>query len=163
MKHSINILFALYFCLITTAQASNEEIKSFQQDSLQQILAAHNDKPLILVMWSVTCASCLSELKFLHQIHLQHPDLSLVMLSVDGPEYHQEMRKILRPQKLFAIEQWGFIEDNSPALRYTIDKRWYGELPRTYFFDKQHHKTGVSGVLDHQQYNQAIKKILSSE
>ena len=84
------------------------------------------------------------------------------MLSVDGPEFYQEMVQIIIQEKLNAVEHWGFAEDNSPALRYAIDSRWYGELPRIYFFDRQHNKTGISGVLSHQKYNAKIAELMAN-
>jgi len=94
-------------------------------------------------------------------MHQQNPELNVVMLSVDGPEYFADMREIIEKEKLDDVEQWGFAEDNSPALRYSIDSRWYGELPRTYFFDKAHQRNGLSGVLTTEQYKLYIAKMKS--
>ena len=147
--------------LLSTAHAQQSEIKLFQADAYQHILNTHKDQPFMLVIWSVTCSACLSEMALIQEMHQQNPELNVVMLSVDGPEYFADMREIIEKEKLDDVEQWGFAEDNSPALRYSIDSRWYGELPRTYFFDKAHQRNGLSGVLTTEQYKLYIAKMKS--
>ncbi len=153
----------MLICSLFSASATyagEVSIKAFQKGSYQKILNDYKDRPLILILWSVTCSACLAEMELIHEIHQQRPKLNIVMLSVDGPEFYQEMVQIIKKEKLAEIEQWGFSEDNSPALRYVIDSRWYGELPRTYFFDRQHNKSGISGALNHKQYNEKIAELM---
>ena len=152
----IKIMLICSLLITASAYAEEVEIKVFQKDSYQQILNHYKDQPLVLIIWSVTCSACLTEMGLIHKIHQQKPGLNIIMLSVDGPEFFQEMEQIIKQKKLAGLEQWGFAEDNSPALRYAIDSRWYGELPRTYFFDRLHKKTGISGVLSEPQYYEKI-------
>ena len=128
MKFSYKITLILCLFLVTTIHAEAKNIKLFQQDSLQKILLNNKEQPFILIIWSISCSSCLAEMKMIQQIHQQKPKLNIIMLSVDGPEFHQQMSQILEQEKLIGIEQWGFAEDNAPGLRYVIDNRWYGEL-----------------------------------
>lgn len=159
MKAIIKIMFMMSLCVIANTYAQQVNIRPFEKGSYQQILRQYKDQPLVLILWSMTCSSCLSEMPLIQKIHQQNPRLNMVMISVDGPEFYQEMWQIIKREKLSTIEHWGFAEDNSPALRYIIDGSWYGELPRTYFFDKQHHKAGISGVLSLQQYEVKISDI----
>ena len=156
----VKIILICSLLLSKSVYAEQLDIKLFQKDSYQQILSDYKNQPLVLILWSVTCSSCLAEMELIQQIHQQNPKLNIIMLSVDGPEFHQEMAQIIKYEKLFEIEHWGFSEDNSPALRYAIDNRWYGELPRTYFFDRQHNKTGISGVLSQKKYNEKIAELM---
>ncbi|NOQ15876.1 MAG: redoxin domain-containing protein [Methyloprofundus sp.] len=157
MKYIINIVMLGCLC-ITTVQASDIKMHSFHQDSYQQILDKQKQQPFVLIVWSINCAACLAEMELIHEIQ-QQANIKLIMLSVDGPEFRNEMLQIIQQNRLENIEQWFFAEDNSPALRYLVDKRWYGELPRTYFFDKQHQKTGVSGILKMAEYQLHINKM----
>ena len=160
MKFIVKIIVICSLLLSTIVYAEQVNIKLFQKDSYQQILSDYKNQPLVLTLWSVTCSSCLAEMELIHQVHLQNPKLNIIMLSVDGPEFHQEMTQIIKQEKLSEIEHWCFAEDNSPALRYAIDKRWYGVLPRTYFFDRQHNKTGISGMLSLKNYNEKIAELM---
>jgi len=155
--YKIILLAALFW--VGSASAQGVVVNSFQSESYQKILTEYKNKPFMLVIWSVTCSACLSEMELIRKIQVQYSELNIVMLSVDGPEYFDEMKQIIKQEQLQDLKQWGFAQDNSPALRYTVDSRWYGELPRTYFFDAQHNKIGMSGVLSLEQYHQQIKLI----
>ncbi|MFN3397186.1 MAG: hypothetical protein ACK4ZS_01480, partial [Sulfurimicrobium sp.] len=43
--------------------------------------------------------------------------------------------------------QWIFADDMPERLRFEIDPRWHGELPRTHFYDRAHRVEVVSGVV----------------
>ena len=163
MKLVIKIILICSLFFASNVSAEEMSIKSFQKGSLQQILTSYTDQPLLLILWSITCSSCLAEMELIYQIHQQKPTLNIVMLSVDGPEFHQEMMQVINQEKLTTIEHWGFAEDNSPVLRYAIDNRWYGELPRTYFFDSKHNKTGISGALNHKKLNEKVAELMLIE
>jgi len=163
MKLVIKIILICSLFFASNVSAEEMSIKSFQKGSLQQILTSYTDQPLLLILWSITCSSCLAEMELIYQIHQQKPTLNIVMLSVDGPEFHQEMMQIINQEKLTTVEHWGFAEDNSPVLRYAIDNRWYGELPRTYFFDSKHNKTGISGALNHKKLNEKVAELMLIE
>lgn len=160
MRFIVNLMLVCQLLYTGSTYASEVTIKLFQKDSYQQILSHYQDQPMLLILWSINCSACLAEMELIHQIHQQSPKLNIIMLSVDGPEFHQEMTQIIKQDKLTALEHWSFFEDNSPVLRYAIDSHWYGELPRTYFFDGQHKRTGVSGVLSYQQYEAKIAELM---
>ncbi len=156
----LRIIFSLCLLILSTnAFADKVEINSFQMDSYQTILENNKNQAFVLIIWSITCSSCLAEMAIIPEIQQQNPKLKFVMLSVDGPDYSDEMQTIIKQKKLSKFEHWAFAEDNSSALRYAIDKQWYGEIPRTYFFDQQHKRIGISGVINHEQYNQYLNKI----
>ncbi|TXK96401.1 hypothetical protein BMR07_07340 [Methylococcaceae bacterium CS1] len=163
MKCIVKLILICSLFFSTQLYAENFKIKLFNKGSYSNILNHYKEQPLLLVLWSVTCTACLSEMELIHKLHQQRPELNLIMLAVDGPEFHQEMGQIIKQNKLEEIEHWGFAEDNSPVLRYLIDSRWYGELPRSYFFDSQHNKVGISGVLSEQQYNEKITQFYNNK
>jgi len=92
-------------------------------------------------------------------IHQQRPELKIVMLATDNLSASEQIQQILKLHQLAELENWVFADENAQKLRFEIDPRWYGELPRTYFFDAAHQRTGVSGVLSEQDYNTMFEKI----
>ncbi len=90
----------------------------------------------------------------------QYPKLDFVLLSVDDNSVKDEIEEILAKHQLTALDNWVFAEDNSARLRFEIDSAWYGELPRTYFFDTKHHREGFSGIIHEEKYIENIRKIL---
>jgi thiol-disulfide isomerase/thioredoxin len=154
-------LFALLATIISIQVSAEEtELHPFSKGSYQQLLQQHEGRPLMLVIWSYTCSSCLKEMSQLHNLIDKYPQIDVVLLSVDDFSATQAIQKALQENRLNAQENWLFIKDNSAKLRFEIDPTWYGELPRTYFFDKTHKRVGFSGVLDEQRYRETIESII---
>ena len=153
--------FILFFVLLTNfAGADQTELKPFGAGSYQKILASNSHKPFLLIVWSITCSSCLKEMPLISDIHQKNPALTIVMLAADDISEADQIQMILRKNKLSDVENWSYADENTQKLQFEIDPKWYGELPRTYFFDKEHQREGISGVLSEADYGNRITKIL---
>ncbi|MDX8128548.1 hypothetical protein QLH52_14740 [Methylomonas sp. OY6] len=139
--------------------AEQPEIKPFTPGSYQQILAVNANKPLMLAIWSVDCPSCLKDMDILGKLHEKHPALKIVMLATDDAEALPEIKRIIDSHKLGGLENWAFASDNPEKLRYEIDPAWYGELPRTYFFDAGHQRVGKSGAMSLEEFEAQLGKL----
>lgn len=154
----------LYFslaaaCLSGSARAEQTPIQPFMPGSYQQILAANAGKPLMLAIWSVDCPSCLKDMAAINQLHDKHPALKIVMLAADEAEAMPEIQRIVDTHKLGGLENWAFSGDNPEKLRYEIDPAWYGELPRTYFFDAAHQREAKSGAMTLEEFEARLAKL----
>jgi len=129
------------------AGLAQAEVRPFGPDSLQHIQAERAGRPFILTLWSASCTHCPAELKALGELARQHPGLDIVLLSTDSPAEAGELAALANGYGLGRKAQWVFADAQPEKLRFAIDRRWYGELPRTYFFDAQHRRAGVSGVV----------------
>ncbi len=145
-----------------TVKAESINLKPFTIGSYQQIVSSNVKKPFMLAIWSITCPSCIKDMAVLQTVHKAHPELKIVMLSTDDISETAEARKILESNKLSDIEHWIYAEENTQKLQFEIDPKWYGELPRTYFFDKAGQPEGVSGVLSKEDYEARMSKILGA-
>ncbi len=134
-------------------------LKAFKAGSYQQLLTEHNQQPFMLVVWSITCSSCLKDMALLSSVNKNNPTLDIVMLSTDDSSSSEQIQKVLAKNDLAKLENWIYADENTQKLQYEIDSNWYGELPRTYFFDKSHQRQGVSGVLSKADYDARIAKI----
>ncbi|MBI5660271.1 MAG: hypothetical protein HZC43_12180 [Nitrosomonadales bacterium] len=82
-----------------------------------------------------------------------------VLIATDSPEQNQEIAQTLQRYRLERAESWVFADSYVERLRFEVDKEWYGELPRTYFFNAQGRVvTSLSGVLDHAQTERWIRE-----
>lgn len=160
LKNFILSLLLLIAVLNNFAQAEQVSLKPFVSGSYQQLLTTNTNHPFMLVVWSVTCSSCLKDMALLNSLHKSKPDLKIVMLSTDGTEVSQQVKNILQKNELATVENWNYADENAAKLQYEIDSSWYGELPRTYFFDKRHQREGISGVLTEADYLKHFEKIL---
>lgn len=155
--HPIALL--LTFVIASTCQAESRLVKTFNSGSYQQILNDNAEKPFVLAIWSVDCPSCLKDMDVLYNVHHNHPDLKIVMLSTDETDASEEVQNILIQHKLDDLDNWIFGSDDAQKMRYEIDPRWYGELPRTYFFTSSHTRIGKSGALKIEEFEAEIATI----
>lgn len=156
------ILTALGFVILSCAPAqawSAQEIKPFVRGSYQKIVSARQGKPFIVNFWSLTCSYCMVELEILGKLARKHPGLDLVMVSTDTPEDKELVSATLRKFSLDRTEAWVFADDYTERLRYGVDRKWQGELPRTYFFGAGSNEAiAVSGKVEQEDVEQWIEK-----
>src|SRR5690242_2613981 len=67
----------------TSLAFAAEAIRPFIQGSLAQVLAQREGKPFILVLWSLECQYCPTELKMLSELKRAHPKLDVVLVATD--------------------------------------------------------------------------------
>lgn len=99
-------------------------------------------------------------MQLLSRIHKKRPELKMIMLAADDISETGQIKPILEKNQLAGIENWVYADENTQKLQFEIDPKWYGELPRTYFFDKAHQREGISGVLSEADYESRLTKIL---
>lgn len=147
MLKKISFLLLVLLMTCNVCAYAQPDIKSFVSGSYQQILENNAKKPFMLVVWSVDCSSCIKDMTLLNEIHRENPNLKIIMLAADEPSVGEQVKQLLSKYKMDAVENWLFADENSEKLRFEIDPKWYGELPRTYFFNAAHQRVGISGVL----------------
>lgn len=143
------VLLAMPMAPAVAAPASG--IKAFTATSMEEILAVRKGKPFILGLWSLSCTHCREDLALLSKLSQRQPRLDLVLIAADTPEQAEEAASTLRPYRFKQVEQWIFADEFTERLRYSIDRKWHGELPRTYFYDAAHQVKAISGKLDERE------------
>lgn len=103
----------------------------FGRGSWQAIRDAHAGRPLVVHLWSLTCAPCLAELPEWGELAARQPGLALVLISTDSPDRAPRMDMVLKRAGLGAVDNWAFADPFTERLRFEIDRTWRGELPRT--------------------------------
>lgn len=91
------------------------------------------------------------ELKALGEIRKRNPKLDIVLVAADTPDEIPLTAQLASKYGLGKVEQWVFADEMEERLRFEIDRRWHGELPRTHFYDREHRIEVVSGVVPKQQ------------
>lgn len=147
-------LVAILGLLSSLAQA---EVQPFTSGSLKKIQDERTGRPFILALWSASCTHCPEELRVLGQWVKKYPRTDIVLISTDSPAESEELSKLVQNYGLSSKQQWVFADPQPEKLRFEIDRRWYGELPRTYFFDAQHRRLATSGLIPHEQLERWIK------
>lgn len=147
--------------------ASQLQTQPLLRGSYQKIIAAHAGKPFIVALWSVSCTHCGADLEIFERLAKKYAGFNLVLISTDSPEQEVNIVRMLHKYNLLPaatqknrvgkIESWVFADSYTERLRFEIDPQWYGELPRTYFFDAKGKASAISGVLDEDKTEQWVK------
>jgi len=154
---------ALLLCAVSlAAPLSAQEIKPFDAGSLEKIVAAHKARPFVLAFWSLACPPCREELALLGDVFRGDRARDLVLVSTDTPEDTAALSATLARHRLAGAEAWVFADAFTERLRYGIDRRWQGELPRTYLYGADGSIQAVSGKLSPPQLRQWIERQTAS-
>ncbi|MDQ3185773.1 MAG: redoxin domain-containing protein [Pseudomonadota bacterium] len=132
---------------MNTASAA-ESIRPLTLGSFAQVLEAREGKPFVLVFWSLDCQYCPTELKMLSELKRNHPKLDIVLIATDTMNEASQLSSRAGSYGMGKVEQWAFAEDMPERLRFEIDRRWYGEVPRTYFYDRKHQREAKTGLVN---------------
>ena len=119
----------------------------FTKNSLKQIEASYAGQPFLISVWSLDCTPCFRELQMLGEIKRENPDFNLVLISTDAPERAEEVELFLNKFQLAQANSWIYSSTETERLSYSLDSQWYGEMPRTYFYNPQGEREAVSGLL----------------
>jgi outer membrane protein W len=92
----------------------------------------------------------------------KYPRLDLVLVSTDTPEEEKLVSSTLAKFSLGKSEAWVFADSFTERLRFEVDKKWQGELPRTYFFSANGDVAAISGKLEQKDMEQWAKEQYSS-
>ena len=153
MKLKILLIF-LFFSSFSFAY----EFMPFDMNTRKVIEKRYIDQPLIISFWSIDCPYCIDDLKKLGKALSKNTNVKLITVCVDGKESAKKAERILSQANLPKHEQYQYAEVDEDRLRYNIDPAWYGELPRTYFYDAAHQVTPLSGKISNSFLDKWFKK-----
>ncbi|MBX6392735.1 MAG: TlpA family protein disulfide reductase [Burkholderiales bacterium] len=126
--------------------AAAENLRSFNADSFEQIRTAHAGKPFVLAFWSIYCAPCREEMGLWRALRERYPGVPIVLVSTDLPPEWPKVQRFLAQYNPGPVEHWAFADEYVERLRFSVDPKWRGELPRAYFFDARHAVQVRTGV-----------------
>ena len=147
-------LFLLFFSHFSFAY----DFMPFDMNTRKVIEKRYIDQPLIISFWSIDCPYCIDDLKKLGKALSKNANVKLITVCVDGKESAKKAERILSQANLPNHEQYQYAEVDEDRLRYNIDPAWYGELPRTYFYDAAHQVTPLSGKISNSFLDKWFKK-----
>jgi thiol-disulfide isomerase/thioredoxin len=147
-------LFFLFFSHFSFAY----DFMPFDMNTRKVIEKRYIDQPLIISFWSIDCPYCIDDLKKLGKALSKNTNVKLITVCVDGKESAKKAERILSQANLPKHEQYQYAEVDEDRLRYNIDPTWYGELPRTYFYDEAHQVTPLSGKISNSFLDKWFKK-----
>jgi thiol-disulfide isomerase/thioredoxin len=151
----------LMILVIASADAAQlpERLQPFMADSLQTMERSREEQAFFIVLWALDCPPCRKELELLGQLRRRYENLPLVLISTDGADQVADVVALLEKYSLADADNWIFADAYVERLRYAIDPQWYGELPRSYFYDRDHNRKAFSGILKEQALQDWLREI----
>jgi thiol-disulfide isomerase/thioredoxin len=137
-------LFVVALALTAAAHAA----RPFDAASMAAIERAHAGKPFVLAFWSIHCAPCLEDMADWRTLRQRYPGVPVILVNTDSPAEAKRVAQALARYSPGNVEQWAMADDFAERVRYSVDRTWRGELPRTYFFDRAHKVEISSGRID---------------
>lgn len=153
------LILLIILCLILP-KVFAQEIKPFVRGSYQKIISAHQGKPFIVNFWSLTCSYCNVELAMFKKLLKKYPRLDLVLVSTDTQEEEKQVQAVLSKFSLDKADAWIFDDSYTERLRFEVDRKWQGELPRTYFFGANDEVIAISGKMEQRDVEKWVKEHL---
>jgi len=141
LKNIYKLVFILFLTPVIV-WADTSDIKVFEPESYADILNENDGKEFTLVFWSITCPSCIRELRLISRKKL-YLNEKFVFVSTDGDDFTNEIQQLLNKLKLQQLEHWVFNSLKTEQIVNMVDETWYGEVPRNYFFDDEHNRVRV--------------------
>ena len=128
------LVFSLLF--ISVVSANETDTQPFIKGSFKQIQKDYKGKPYIITFWSEDCAFCMKELAMFGKLLKTYQNVEIVSISTDPFLEQQKVDEILSSKGLMKAKKWVFADNYVERLYFDVDKRWRGELPLNYFFDR---------------------------
>jgi hypothetical protein len=89
----------------------------------------------------------MKELALFGRILKEYPQIKLITITTDPFLEDETVQQILSSKKLQGTETWVFADNFAERLYFDINPRWRGELPLTYFFDRNNNRLKHMGVI----------------
>jgi thiol-disulfide isomerase/thioredoxin len=98
---------------------------------MAQIRASFQGRPMLLHVWSLTCAPCLVEMPQWARRIRQNPGVAFVFVNTDGLGHAAAAARRLALSGVKPTRSLVYADDFVERLQYEIAPDWLGELPRT--------------------------------
>ena len=66
-----------------------------------------------------------------------------IFVSTDGDKFITEVKSLLETLNLDSEKNWIFDSNSTQKIISTVDKKWYGETPRSYYFNSKKIRTRI--------------------
>jgi len=124
------------------------EVLPFSHSTMDSIEKRNQGSPWLLVIWSTDCPPCYEELDTLARLKKQRQDrLRIELVSSDPDTVSGDVKRVLKTYQLDHLDTWQYTEANRARIQHSIDEKWRGELPRSYFYKPDGSRCGISGLL----------------
>jgi thiol-disulfide isomerase/thioredoxin len=158
-RYLLNLLLIAVCQLNPVAAQATEKIRAFEPESFRQIIAGERGKPFVVMVWSLDCDYCQASFQALARAK-QKKGLDVITIATDRADDAETSRLIRKKLETSGLASniWAFGSAPAEQLRYAIDPKWRGEMPRSYWFNTRGEAVAHSGLISEQTIAKLLPK-----
>ncbi len=146
----------LWLAMLVPAWAQAEAAEPLRVGDMAKIRASFKGRPLLLHIWSLTCAPCLAEMPQWAERIRKNPGVAFVFINTDGARQSAAAARRLALYGVKPARSMVYADDFVERLQYDIAPDWLGELPRTQGLSGQGASWVVLGPVSDAQFSQWV-------
>lgn len=152
------ISVVLWLVLFTPMQVLAMPMEPLHAGDMAKVRATFKGKPLVVHVWSLTCAPCLIELPEWAQRIRQNPNVAFVFINTDGTLQAAAAARRMAASGVNPTRSLVYADDFIERLQYEIAPEWQGELPRTEWVSGNGKSSALLGPVSIFQFNQWLDR-----
>jgi len=161
----IKYITALIFALILYGSINAQDVKTLNSTAeIQTLFDSLKGKVVMVNFWATWCPPCVKEFPELVKLRNDYKDMDfeLVFISLDeASELDKKLKPFLKKQGVDFTSYLGIFPKPEELMEF-IDKKWQGEIPVTYVYDKEGQlKAQFMGSKTYEQFETEVKKLVN--
>ena len=137
-------MMLVVFCLVVSCNntksnavviANNDTIPVYNFDQLEPLLYTDSNKIYIVNFWAMWCAPCVKELPYIKAYADKHPEVEVLLVSMDFPKDIETKLKPFLKQKNITNKVVILDDPDANTWINKIDPNWSGAIPYTIVFN----------------------------
>ena len=130
---------------------------------LEALKESNKGKVVLVNFWATWCVPCVKEFPEIVKLYrnYQKKDFKVIFISVDSPEeIDSKVKPYLKKKNVDFVTYYSNFDDVAELID-SFDKKWGGDIPATYIFNKTGRITStLQGKKSYDEFEEAIEKVL---
>lgn len=135
-------------------------------EAIKRLVKEHGADVLVVNFWATWCGPCVEELPYFVNLAKRYPEskVRVVGLSLDFPDQIETgVVPFLRKRGIPYSNVIVYVDDPQQVIEQ-FSKDWSGELPATFFFDRQGNKLGeLAFAVTQEQLDLAVEALVAGK
>jgi len=124
----------------TTANTATSEVNAaipvYDFKTFEPLLYTNTDKTYLVNFWAMWCAPCVKELPYIEAFAEKHPDVEVILVSLDFPKDIDTKLKPFLEDKNINAKVVLLDDPDANSWIDQINPNWTGAIPYTILFNK---------------------------
>lgn len=120
-----------------TEQVNNDNIPVYNFNQLEPLLYTDSNKTYLVNFWAMWCAPCVKELPYIKAYSDKHPEVEVLLVSMDFPKDIDTKLKPFLKQKNVTNKVVILDDPDANSWIDKIDPNWSGAIPFTLIFNNK--------------------------